>query len=199
MYWVLIKASTNKYFGSFSVALHSLNILSFKCSRSVLVREGAQPGTLEDITPAGFNVRTVVHEYGGGAFKVQGDTLVFSNYADQRLYKQSLDGGVFQAWTMFSLCAEEKLLLTKNKMPYEIGGWLLANMHDSMSRGAQIFLLSIVLRYWAHQHELYSTACSFSYGSCDEFVSMYLIHASMYGHLIYLTFGTIEPFARQVF
>jgi len=79
------------------VALHSLNILSFKCSRSVLVREGAQPGTLEDITPAGFNVRTVVHEYGGGAFKVQGDTLVFSNYADQRLYKQSLDGGVFQA------------------------------------------------------------------------------------------------------
>lgn len=89
------------------MALHPLNILYCKCSRSVLVREGAQPGTLEDITPAGFNVRTVVHEYGGGAFKVQGDTVVFSNYADQRLYKQSLDGGVFQARTMFSLCTEE--------------------------------------------------------------------------------------------
>lgn len=63
-------------------------------SRVVLVREGAQPGSVEDITPAGFNVRTVVHEYGGGAFTVKGDNVVFSNYADQRLYKQSINGGI---------------------------------------------------------------------------------------------------------
>lgn len=59
----------------------------------VLVREGARPGSVEDITPAGFSVRTVVHEYGGGAFTVKGDNIVFSNYADQRLYKQSIKGG----------------------------------------------------------------------------------------------------------
>jgi len=59
----------------------------------VLVREGSQPGSVEDITPAGFSVRTVVHEYGGGAFTVKGDNIVFSNYADQRLYRQSVNGG----------------------------------------------------------------------------------------------------------
>lgn len=65
-------------------------------SRAVLVREGAHPGSpAEDITPANFNVRTLVHEYGGGAFTVKGDNIVFSNYADQRLYKQSINGGTF--------------------------------------------------------------------------------------------------------
>jgi dipeptidyl aminopeptidase/acylaminoacyl peptidase len=63
-----------------------------EAGRVVLVREGAQPGSVEDITPAGFSVRTVVHEYGGGAFAVKGDNIVFSNYADQRLYKQSIRG-----------------------------------------------------------------------------------------------------------
>lgn len=58
------------------------------------MREGAQPGSpAEDITPPDFNVRTLVHEYGGGAFTVKADNIVFSNYADQRLYKQSLNGG----------------------------------------------------------------------------------------------------------
>ncbi|KAL4556091.1 hypothetical protein LXL04_026559 [Taraxacum kok-saghyz] len=44
-----------------------------------------------DVTPKEFSVRTVAQEYGGGAFSISGDTLVFSNYKDQRLYKQSLD------------------------------------------------------------------------------------------------------------
>jgi hypothetical protein len=29
-----------------------------------------------------------VHEYGGGAFTVSGGTLYFSNFTDQRLYRQ---------------------------------------------------------------------------------------------------------------
>lgn len=44
-----------------------------------------------DITPKEFGVRSLAQEYGGGAFRVFGDTVVFSNYKDQRLYKQSLD------------------------------------------------------------------------------------------------------------
>jgi dipeptidyl aminopeptidase/acylaminoacyl peptidase len=42
------------------------------------------------LTPNGFNVRTRVHEYGGAAYAVVGDTLYFANYADQRLYAQAL-------------------------------------------------------------------------------------------------------------
>jgi dipeptidyl aminopeptidase/acylaminoacyl peptidase len=54
--------------------------------RDALVRRGAD-GRIVDVTPAGFNARTRVHEYGGGAVAVKGATAVFSNFADQRLYR----------------------------------------------------------------------------------------------------------------
>lgn len=47
-------------------------------------------GEPRDIVPQEFNVRTLAQEYGGGAFSISGDTVVFSNYKDQRLYKQSI-------------------------------------------------------------------------------------------------------------
>ena len=46
-------------------------------------------GTVSDITPAPFNVRTRVHEYGGGAFAVSGGTVFFTNFMDQRTYRQA--------------------------------------------------------------------------------------------------------------
>src|SRR5215467_8468099 len=55
--------------------------------RNVIVRAGPD-GVTTDITPAGFNVRTRVHEYGGGAWLVADGTAIFSNFADQRLYRQ---------------------------------------------------------------------------------------------------------------
>ncbi|KAF6024956.1 hypothetical protein EB796_016729 [Bugula neritina] len=42
----------------------------------------------KDWTPAGFSARTTVHEYGGGNIFVQKGNLYFSNFSDQRLYKQ---------------------------------------------------------------------------------------------------------------
>jgi dipeptidyl aminopeptidase/acylaminoacyl peptidase len=45
-------------------------------------------GEPEDLTPEGFNVRTRVHEYGGGSWAVHGDILFFANFDDQRLYRQ---------------------------------------------------------------------------------------------------------------
>ncbi|HEV2336231.1 MAG TPA: S9 family peptidase, partial [Stellaceae bacterium] len=57
--------------------------------RSVVVRCGAG-GTSEDITPAPFSARTRVHEYGGGAATVADGVIFFSNFADQRLYRQAL-------------------------------------------------------------------------------------------------------------
>ena len=55
--------------------------------RNVLVRSGGQ-GDARDITPPPFNVRTRVHEYGGGAATVSKGLIYFSNFADQRLYRQ---------------------------------------------------------------------------------------------------------------
>ena len=58
--------------------------------RQLVVRYGPEDelGTVTDITPAPFNVRTRVHEYGGGAYVVHKGVVYFSNFADQRLYRQ---------------------------------------------------------------------------------------------------------------
>lgn len=56
--------------------------------RSVIVRRAAD-GTIVDVTPAGFNVRTRAHEYGGGAHAVDGGVAWFSNFDDDRLYRQA--------------------------------------------------------------------------------------------------------------
>ncbi|HET7572053.1 MAG TPA: S9 family peptidase [Gaiellaceae bacterium] len=50
-----------------------------------------QDGRLVDVTPAGTNARTRVHEYGGGAVWAHGDTVFFSEFADGRVYR--LDPG----------------------------------------------------------------------------------------------------------
>ena len=44
-------------------------------------------GEIRDCTPAGFNARTTVHEYGGSAYTVVDGAIYFSNFEDQLLYK----------------------------------------------------------------------------------------------------------------
>jgi dipeptidyl aminopeptidase/acylaminoacyl peptidase len=44
-------------------------------------------GSRGELTPAPFNVRSKVHEYGGGSYVVQGGVAWFSNHADSRLYR----------------------------------------------------------------------------------------------------------------
>jgi dipeptidyl aminopeptidase/acylaminoacyl peptidase len=55
--------------------------------RNVIVR-WRPDGKTDDLTPKPFNVRTRVHEYGGGAYIVSDGTIYFSNFTDQRLYQQ---------------------------------------------------------------------------------------------------------------
>jgi len=55
--------------------------------RHVVVRR-TPDGRTADITPSPFNARTRVHEYGGGAFLVTDGRVYFSNFTDQRLYRQ---------------------------------------------------------------------------------------------------------------
>ncbi len=55
--------------------------------RLVVVRR-TPDGRTADLTPMPFNARTRVHEYGGRAYVVSNGTIYFSNFADQRLYRQ---------------------------------------------------------------------------------------------------------------
>ncbi|MFA4966490.1 MAG: hypothetical protein WC709_12775, partial [Thermoleophilia bacterium] len=73
--------------------------------RYVIVRR-APDGPVADVIPAGRNARTLVHEYGGGMYAVHaagrdpyphsdpnpdpGLTVVWSEFADQRLYRTDL-------------------------------------------------------------------------------------------------------------
>ncbi|WP_037312369.1 S9 family peptidase [Amycolatopsis orientalis] len=60
--------------------------------RVTLVRSRAD-GTVEDVLPAPWNVRNRVHEYGGRPWLVSGDVLVFTHWADQRVYRRDLTTG----------------------------------------------------------------------------------------------------------
>ncbi len=54
--------------------------------RVAIVRRSAD-GITEEVLPAGYSARTLVHEYGGLCYVVDRDTVYFSNFADQRLYR----------------------------------------------------------------------------------------------------------------
>jgi dipeptidyl aminopeptidase/acylaminoacyl peptidase len=55
--------------------------------RSVIVKRKPEANVI-DATPAPFNARTRVHEYGGGSFIVSDGEIFFSNFADQQVYRQ---------------------------------------------------------------------------------------------------------------
>jgi hypothetical protein len=57
--------------------------------RYVIVRR-ASDGAIADVTPPGISARTLVHEYGGGTYVLYGATVIYSDFDDQRLYRQDL-------------------------------------------------------------------------------------------------------------
>jgi dipeptidyl aminopeptidase/acylaminoacyl peptidase len=63
----------------------------FERGRIVVCKRSAD-GTTGDVTPQGFNARSRVHEYGGGQYAVKGGTVFFTNFKDQRLYRQDAGG-----------------------------------------------------------------------------------------------------------
>ena len=58
--------------------------------RVVIVRQ-THEGNVADVTPPGFNARARVHEYGGGAYTTHGNSVFFTNFSDQRMYRQDGD------------------------------------------------------------------------------------------------------------
>src|SRR5688500_15253666 len=59
--------------------------------RNVIVRRTAD-GSVSDVIPDGFNARSRVHEYGGGAYVAWQGRVLFSNFSDQRIYVAAPDG-----------------------------------------------------------------------------------------------------------
>jgi dipeptidyl aminopeptidase/acylaminoacyl peptidase len=57
-----------------------------EAGRYVVVRR-TPDGVATDVTPGQINARTLVHEYGGGAFTVADGIVYCSNFEDQRLYR----------------------------------------------------------------------------------------------------------------
>lgn len=55
--------------------------------RCVVMRRTPDGQTIE-MTPPRFNARTLVHEYGGGSFWIVNGIIYFSNFTDQRIYRQ---------------------------------------------------------------------------------------------------------------
>ncbi|MEC4672546.1 MAG: S9 family peptidase [Nitrospirota bacterium] len=54
--------------------------------RNTVIQLAKDPAP-QALIPSPFNVRTRVHEYGGGAYVVFDGTIYFSNFSDQRLYR----------------------------------------------------------------------------------------------------------------
>ncbi len=66
--------------------------LTSEGGRVTLLRETSSG--VEELVPAPYNVRNRVHEYGGRPWVAVGDTIVFTNWDDQRLYLRSPDGRI---------------------------------------------------------------------------------------------------------
>ena len=66
-----------------------------EAGRVVVVRRSPD-GQLHDVTQPPFNVRSRVHEYGGGAFSVRDRVVVFCSFDDRRVYRVEIaaDGSV---------------------------------------------------------------------------------------------------------
>ena len=71
-------------------ALYALQSRPEEAGRTTLLRlTNSEP---RELTPAPFNVRSRVHEYGGGSWLPTARGVVFVNFSDQNLYRVSGDG-----------------------------------------------------------------------------------------------------------
>jgi dipeptidyl aminopeptidase/acylaminoacyl peptidase len=69
-------------------AIYWLEMRPTERGRNVIVKYEPS-GVCTELNPQPFNARTRAHEYGGGDYVVDGGTVYFSNFEDQRLYSKS--------------------------------------------------------------------------------------------------------------
>ena len=69
-----------------------------EAGRNVIIKRNST-GACVDVNQPPFNARTRVHEYGGGDYTVSKGLVCFSNFSDQRLYRQDAPEATPQALT----------------------------------------------------------------------------------------------------
>ncbi len=73
-------------------------------------------GLTVDVTPAGFNARSRVHEYGGAAMTIHRGDVYFSNFTDQRLYLQPKGGAPVPLTVEGLFFAETRMDATRGRL-----------------------------------------------------------------------------------
>ena len=86
--------------------------------RSVVVRWDQKKGV--DVNPEPYNVRTRVHEYGGGSFTIHDGTVYFTNFTDQHFYSLSPDGTVTELTKADNKRYAEPVFDAEDRMIYAI-------------------------------------------------------------------------------
>lgn len=87
-------------------------------------------------TPSGFDVRTRVHEYGGGTFTVHNNTVFFSHAIDDAIYKQEGPGSVTNPKNV-ALCTKGislYCLTSSGASLYSTIYFNLTNVHQLLSK-----------------------------------------------------------------
>ena len=75
--------------------IYWLETRPYQQGRSVIVRQNSAKGIV-DVTPPLVDVRTKVHEYGGGSYICEDGIIYFSNASDQRLYSLNTSQSTIQ-------------------------------------------------------------------------------------------------------
>jgi len=110
--------------------------------RLALLRK-REDGTVEEVVPAPFSVRTRVHEYGGGAFTVERGEVIFANDADQRLYR--VDTSLAAPWRVEPLTAQQNLRFADLQIDRRFGRVLCIAERKRAGGEPENFLASVSL------------------------------------------------------
>ncbi len=88
-----------------------------------------QDGTVQEMSPAEANIRTTVHEYGGGSWWVDNEIAFYVDYADQRLRSLSCEGEIK---LLSPVPVQERGLRYADFRVTADGSWLIAvqEQHD---------------------------------------------------------------------
>ena len=120
-----------------------------EAGRQVIVRRNAA-GKVEDVTPSGFNARTRVHEYGGGHYAVREGTVWFTNFDDQRLYRQE-NGGKPRPITPATDVRHADLVVDPQR-------GLIFAVREDHTTGAHEAVNSLVALDWNGERDAYAIA-----------------------------------------
>jgi dipeptidyl aminopeptidase/acylaminoacyl peptidase len=126
--------------------------------RNVLVRHAAD-GATADLTPAPFNVRTLAHEYGGGAYAVGKSGVFFSNAADQQIHTLDAAGAPRMLTTTEGLRYADAVEDTRHLRLIAVCEDHRAGAHEPLSILAAIDLDTGALSRIADGHDFFSSPC----------------------------------------